>query len=790
MVLSVAAPAFAATTDLTEEEMNGLTTPVSNVPSTEGFMVNGVNTMIVDTPAKYIFKPASSDTKSYILLKNVNAGENDGYFVMVQDGGLRADTADSAIAKLKKVYPGTSADGTTQAPTVVFDKDDKKSIAYYLNTSDYIDAQFPVMKDYINDHTWYTEGTRGNEIKPYKTNAKIALPSVTEYKANVDRIGVNSVAKGQSSAFSPVHFMLRTAHPGWIDSKHTSSKYTTKAVWLAKNNTDGTLQMQNGVAVFYWQTVERPCFYLSKDFFRNVKLDMSLLTTADSEAAKIIKEIAAEEGGIATLKNAGYTESGLAELGIAVGNVKITSAAISGSGKCGETITANVVTEGTADKTEYEWCGVKADGTKVLLTDDKTSKTYTIKFADLDYAKITCLVNVYSGTTLSQSAYANEITLETKPTFEKAPLTTGTSNWNSTAVTNAVATTDGKYDFVVDGKEYILLKSVNAGENDGQFVTLASSFRDESINWYTNYNEEIGFIYDPKDEKSIAYKLNTKQYFDKVVPAKMADYVITHRWWNEAFGSSNTGYQSQEAYATESKLALLSYTEYVANAERIGYSDFGRNALLRTPQYDWNCPRLGNPRVLMISNTEQKITCLNPTSGKLANYGGWHYKTVGFYLNPDFFANVKVDFTLANTEVVTILREKLADKTVDDLRKIGYSLTEIKELFPDKVANLGKIAMIDFSKDGNNVKFTCVNLSDGSITFKPVAAVYASDAMVCSNIGEEITLASGASKDVNVTLDVGTSTPDTLKAFAWNVATLTPFAPCKTVNYAALAPET
>ncbi|UKI35186.1 MAG: hypothetical protein L6V93_13245 [Clostridiales bacterium] len=57
-------------------------------------------------------------------------------------------------------------------------------------------------------------------------------------------------------------------------------------------------------------------------------------------------------------------------------------------------------------------------------------------------------------------------------------------------------------------------------------------------------------------------------------------------------------------------------------------------------------------------------------------------KTVGFYLNPDFFANVKVDFTLANTEVVTILREKLADKTVDDLRKIGYSLTEIKELFP------------------------------------------------------------------------------------------------------------
>ncbi|MDY3304228.1 MAG: hypothetical protein SOW78_08135, partial [Clostridia bacterium] len=79
MVMSVVTPAFAATTDLTGDE--GLTTPVKNIASVNDFKVDGVNTMIADTPTKYLFKPASGDTKSYILLKNVNAGENDGYFV-------------------------------------------------------------------------------------------------------------------------------------------------------------------------------------------------------------------------------------------------------------------------------------------------------------------------------------------------------------------------------------------------------------------------------------------------------------------------------------------------------------------------------------------------------------------------------------------------------------------------------------------------------------------------------------------------------------------------------------
>lgn len=805
MIVSVSAPAFAATTDLTEEDIAGLTTKVENIQSAKDFTNAGL-TMITDTPVKYVFKPASGDTKSYVLLENVNAGVNDGYFVMVQDGGLTADSTGSAIKALRNVYPGTCSDGNTEAPTVIFDKENQKSVAYYLNSEDYINSQFSVMKQYINDHTWYTE-TTNNVIKSvYSTVAKIALPSVTEYKVNIDRIGVNSIANGYTKPYSPTHFMLRTAHPGDGDQKHTSNKYTTKAIWLAKN-TSGTLTMQIGAAVYYWQTCERPCFYLSKDFFKNVKLDMSLLKTQDSEVAKIIKEIASEENGIATLTKAGYTESDLTELGIATGSVKITSATIAGDGKCGNTITATVTTDGNADKTEYEWYGVKTDGTSTLLATTETN-TYTVKFADLDYAKIVCDVKVYVGSDVSHSAYTNEIDLETKPIFPE---------YSSLAITadnpQGVQKTPEQYKFAVGAREFVVLNSVNAGANDGIFAAGVLPVYAEDTNWYTgDVTSTQKFVYDPADEKSIAYKINQSSFwnkdvwaggsvsFGKVIPNEMREYLNVHRWWNEPINTTdeNCGPLKQDAFATESKVALISYTEYRANLDRMGFMDSGlnREIVTRSPRFYNNGYGTKMARIMKITLNTENGWRFSQADAKSSddsrnNFCYYQLKPICFYLNPDFFAEQKVDFDIdKNTEVVKILREKLESKTVDELRTIGYSLTEIKDLFPNKVAGYGKIAMIDFSKDGNNVKLTCVNLSDSEITFKPVAAVYASDAMICSNIGEEITLAKGESKPVNVTLDVGTSSPDTLKAFAWNVETLTPFAPCKTFNYTALAPET
>ena len=811
MVLSVAAPAFAAATDLTDEEIAGLTTSVNNIASTDDFRdKDGVNTMIADTPAKYIFKPASGDTKSYILLKNVNAGEDDGYFVMVQDGGLKTDTADSAVAKLRAVYPGTYIGNDEEIkkknyeePSVIFDVSNKKSVAYYLNTDTYIDGQFSVMKNYINEHTWYTEGTK-NAVKPYKTNAKIALPSVSEYKANIDRIGVNSIAKGQSSVSSIVHFILRTAHPNDMDAKYSDNKYTTKAIWLAKNY-ENSLSMQNGVAVYTWLTVERPCFYLSKDFFKKVKLDMSLLTTADSEAAKIIKEIAAEENGIATLNAAGYTNADLAELGIAIGNVKITSAAISGDGKCGETITADVKTDGAATKIEYDWHGVKANGADTSIAATETN-TYTIKFADLDYAKIYCLVKAYSDETLSHSLSTNEITLETKPTFP---------TYTSVVKENDVKDTVEANKFTVEGREFAILRSVNATEDDGIFVAVSIPVAPDTVKYYDVTADEFKklekLIYNAKDEKSMAYVVNQPAFWDreylvnrtdtttraKIIPNSLRNYINEHRWWNEG---ANNSFYTQDPWTTEAKVAIMSASEYYANRDIYGYGNINsRTYILRSSRYYKDtstsvAATATNPQLVVVQdNATYRLSQNGVTDSSRENYGKWYAKPICFYLNPEFFANVKVDFTKNNTEVINKLREALKDKTVDELVRMEYSYNDIKILFPTKIANLGKIAMYSFSNDNGTIGYKCENISDGEVTFKPVIAVYTADgAMVGTTMKDEaIKLASGASQEVTLTLNIENSANiETLKAFAWDVETLKPFAPCKDVDYTSLAPET
>ena len=83
MLLSCASQTvFAATTALTETEMESLETPLLTVFSDSGLPSERVNT----TPSKYLFKSASGDSKQYILLKNVNANVSDKtedvYFVM------------------------------------------------------------------------------------------------------------------------------------------------------------------------------------------------------------------------------------------------------------------------------------------------------------------------------------------------------------------------------------------------------------------------------------------------------------------------------------------------------------------------------------------------------------------------------------------------------------------------------------------------------------------------------------------------------------------------------------
>ena len=181
MLLSAMAPAFAdgekGYREYTAEEYTALNLPVSlrDYGQRQALIWAGgpaVGNRLDASPSKYLFKTDSADDeKEYILLKNVNAGENDGYFVMVN---TYTDTSESTQYN-------------TERGKYYFDVSDSGSIAYKMNTDEYMSAYFPLMKDYINEHTWYTEPTSkvdGVPADAYSTVAKIALPSMTEYRIN------------------------------------------------------------------------------------------------------------------------------------------------------------------------------------------------------------------------------------------------------------------------------------------------------------------------------------------------------------------------------------------------------------------------------------------------------------------------------------------------------------------------------------------------------------------------------------------------------------------------------
>ena len=653
MLLSCASQTvFAATTALTETELEALETPLLKVFSDSDLPTERVT----ETPSKYLFKAASGDDKQYILLKNVNSNVSDKsedvYFVMT-DGYTQKGAAYNATP-----YGATAKDpGTKTANDTKFDAEAENSLAKAMNQDSYLTTYFPAMNEYIKTNTWYTEA--GYEVDAYSTSAKIALLSLTEYAQNVDRIGLKP--NGETLQW-------------WLRSPHIQAN-TKYSVWEFIAN--GKLSHAWNLNSTYIARVVRPCFYIGESFFKEVKLDMALLKTEGNAVADIIKEIASTEEGLTALKET-YTEAELAELGISAGGVQITSATLEGSGQCGKALTATVVTEGEATKTEYEWI-LDKDGVSTTLATTEEN-TYTVAFADLG-ASIKCFVKVYNGETLSHTAYTNAIATETKPVLPA---------YNA-IVDGAVAETPAQYKFTVDGKEMILLESVNAGENDGQFITLEDPVNDSSLIWYEGLTADMGFMYDPADSKSIAAKINSEDYYNNIISANVAPYVNIHRWWNEPVNTTVTNGDVKDAYATESKLALLSYTEYAQNASRIGYkTDNTIATLLRTPQYNWNGPRKGNLRVLLISTVDdadantagvQRMTAWNTSNYE--TYGSYYLKSIGFYVNPDMFANVKIGFTAENTEVITILREKLAGKELEDLRAIGYSDDEIRMLFPD-----------------------------------------------------------------------------------------------------------
>ena len=170
----------------------------------------------------------------------------------------------------------------TASATNEFDPDVDGNIAKWLNTSflnggqgDGFVALDTNIKPYIAEHDWLVEANvkapSGYPATDYTAKCKIALLSISEYAKYAGKIGWGAYENG-SLVSSGTHTMLRSP--------------------VGNSTNLRTLYQQTGctanVAAKYETARIRPAFYVSENYFKNVKLDLS---SAGSEVKKIISEL-------------------------------------------------------------------------------------------------------------------------------------------------------------------------------------------------------------------------------------------------------------------------------------------------------------------------------------------------------------------------------------------------------------------------------------------------------------------------------------------------------------------
>ena len=198
----------------------------------------------------------------------------------------------------------------TDAANSAFDPEVETNVAYWLNNaflngtagSSYV-ALDTVIKDYIQDHDWIVESngkldTEKYGSKDYSVNCKIALLSISEYAKYADKIGYGPYDGGSLSS-AGLHMYLRSPS----DSKNIRTLYAANGCTASTGTSNTNARI-------------RPCFYVSEDYFKNVKLD---LANMGSEVKKIVSELGADiytdtEDKLALKGISVYTEDAAANL--------------------------------------------------------------------------------------------------------------------------------------------------------------------------------------------------------------------------------------------------------------------------------------------------------------------------------------------------------------------------------------------------------------------------------------------------------------------------------------------
>ncbi len=599
--------------------------------------------------AQYSFRTADStaaDSLYYTLLDTETVdGENN--YLMIQLGSSAANGTYSS---------NTSA--TTWNPDA--DPDTEKTMAYWLDNywsqgettaevwtggAAFTKALEGKLVPYVvDDHTWITERSA-------------AIPNDYTFKASAAILSIAETVKYKDRLYSVDRMMLRNGHIG------DTGKLRPFA-YINGNNFSATTANVGGLATKYIY----PIFYLNEDFFKNVKLDLSV-TGADVKA--LILEH--NNSDAATLKAIGYTDDDLTTLGVSGGTsepdtpdtpdipdtsdtvVAITvEKAVPGYSVTvtadGSAITDQTVTWYVSDSEGGTYEQIEgAEGDKWAITNACANKY--IK-ADIGGAKSNAIAVGAGASTLSKWQHGAAAAKPSQYSFRVADSTESASLYYQMLDSETV---DGKKQyFIVQLGESILNGMICSDSTNTKWdPTLNSADVKHLAYWLENYWSK-GLT---TDEVWTGYAASTK-----VMEEALREYVPEHTWLTERSAAVAND------YIFKAHAAILSISEVSKYADKLYATDIEKMFM-----------RSGH-----IADTTQKraysyingnnISAITPQSMM-----GSTKVLPAFYLTEDFFKNVKLDLSVTGTDVrAAILEHNNSDAAT--LKAIGYTSADLAML--------------------------------------------------------------------------------------------------------------
>ncbi len=182
-----------------------------------------------------------------------------------------------------------------------------------------------------------------------------------------------------------------------------------------------------------------------------------------------------------------------------------------------------------------------------------------------------------------------------------------------------------------------------------------------------------------------------------LLKTKILPYVTEHTWLTEAGSEAMTDLQND--YTFKAKLTLLSASEALQYKDKFGYRLSGTYQRLRSPYMDYKGTGTSTVTTFPTKNLATAPTANTRYIGS-GNWAGSAGVRPCFYLNEEFFKDIKLDLANTGDEVKKAIRENY---TLTEMLsgKAGYTMEELGQIY--SVSDESSAAAVTITEAVQNV---------------------------------------------------------------------------------------